>query len=408
MNNETNNNKEQLNSSDSNQNDSQNRHSDSSNTQSSFGTYSAIPEIFNNRDTVSQNRNIPMQNKPTANNIPQARRIQRVSPAKDENDIKNHIDIRKDIKNKPSSGRAFVEEFYSTQLNNANTQMPPQKEVVAPMPEINKNADNSFTPNNTENNQKRDVKYNYETLVKPDKKSTSIIILVYIIVIVLLLVGVIGFLLTSGASKTGDEFTHFLKNIDIESVFADEEKEPENPNRFYVTDILTDDDNMYDNQPTLPKPNIKGEPRILKYDNATNNSDFELTIYSPYGFDINESVDLIDAAVYYEGSGYSCYAELISGYSSTDDMLFDNIINPFGEEYSFGDKCVKYPTAYGEATIWYAKFVNRGEAYAFIDMEGDGILSVSTVIFDYQNVPYNQESCILKLQQILDSMLIKE
>lgn len=411
MNNETNNNNKQLNSSDFNQNNIPNSYPDSNNTQSFFGTYSAVPEIFNNRDTVSQNRSIPMQNKPVGNNIPQAKRIQRVSPAKDENSTKNHIDIHKAVNNKPSSGRAFVEEYYSTQLNNVNTQMPQmpqQNEVVAPMPETNKSFDNSFTQNNTANNLKRDVKYNYESLVKPNKKSTSIIILVYIIVIILLLVGIIGFLLTSGASKTENEFANFLKNIDIESVFADEEKKPENPNRFSVTDVLTGEDNVYDNQPTLPIPNIKGEPKVLKYDNATNSSDFELTIYAPYGFDMSESVDLIDAAAYYEDSGYSCYAELISGYSSTDDMLFDNIINPFGEEYAFGDKCEKYQTPYGEATIWYTKFGNRGEAHAFIDMEGDGILSVSTVMFDYHNVPYNQQSCILKLQHILDGMLIRE
>lgn len=410
MNNNPDNRNEEFNSSFPNQNESLNNDSNFNNTQPALGTYSAVPEIFNSRNTVSQDRTIPMQNKPVGNNIPSLRKASNAGTAKPESNqnASQGINIRK----KPSSGRAFVEEFYSAQLNNSNTQMPPQQQippqqkVIAPIPEINRNEDNSIAQNNAENTQRRNVKYNYDELTKPDKKSTSIIILVYIAVVVLLLVGVIGFLLSLDTSESKDEFNQFLKNV--ESIVPEEDIEPEYQNSFNVTDTFNDETNVFIAQTTLPEPYIKGEPKTLKYDNATNESDFELTVYTPYGFNVNDSINLIDTAVYYEDDGYSCKASLMRGYSSTDDMLFNHIINPFDEEASFADKCATYSTEYGEATIWYTKFINRGETYAFIDMEGDGILAVRIVIFDYQNVPYNQESCIFKLEQILDSMLIKE
>jgi hypothetical protein len=381
MNKETNNNNEQFNGLNSNQPDIQNGYSDGDNNQTPFGTYSAIPEIFNDRNTVSQNRSIPMQKKP--NNIPPVRKAQRISSVKAENNTDNHSTINKSINKAPSRGREFVEEFYSGSFNNVQADIP-QKEAVKTMPETNPNINNSISDsnlNNTVNTPKRDIKYNYEALTKPDKKSTSIIIVVYILVIIMLLVGVIGFLLTSGFSKTQGELAQFLENIDIESVFADD----------YSMNEDADTDST---------------SKTLRYDSI--DSDFRITVNTPDGFIINNVDELDDTAIFTDDyNGFECDAELISGYSSADDRLWDDIINPYGEPYDFYEKPPTYTTAYGEATIWYVRYYNRSVTYAFIDTEDDGMLAVSLWIFDSTSKEHcDKDYCMLKIQQILDDMLV--
>ncbi len=401
MNKETNNNNEQFNGSNSNQPDIQNGYSKGDNNQTPFGIYSAIPEIFNDRNTVSQNRSIPMQKKP--NNIPPVRKAQCTNSVKAENTTDNYSTINKNISKAPSRGREFVEEFYSSSLNSVQADTPQQKEAVKTMPEENKNIDNATSDsNNIVNNPKRDIKYNYEALTKPNKKSTSIIILVYILVVIMLLVGIIGFLLTSGISKTTGEFAQFFENIDIESVFADNYSMNEDGDMFTDTDV----DTVYEDQNTDFEADSNPTSKTLRYEDDSINSDLQITLTTPDGFKMSDYDELVDTAVFSDDNGFVCKAKLISGYSSTDDILFYKIINPYNEDYSSLNKCPTYTTIYGEATIWYVRFNNRAETYAFIDVEDNNILAVSIDIFDYSGEEFNQNSCVLKIQQILDAMLV--
>ena len=418
--------------------------------QTNYNTYSSVPGIFNNQNTVSQNRNIPPAHNPSNTSHSQIRQpVQNTSVPNQSinNNIKN--------KNRVSDGRAFAQEFYpqstpqQTEANNqqsvantrpqVNSQANNQQPMVNTRPQVNSQANNqqpiantrpqvnsqvntqpkfqhsvnndslSSNPevnpqpgtantdnsnaNNIVNPQKREVKYNYEALTPPDKKSTSIIIAIYVIVILLLLVGIIGYAITSGSSSNSKKsFTEFFDDISIEDIFANDSDESYSNN--YQIDTMQDqpfeEDDSYD-------------VRTLTYVDDNEALELYLSVTDPSGFEFQESLSSDDLIVFHnDENNLTCKAKLTAGDSNNLSGLISNIMNPNNENTTL-NKIGYYPTSYGEAVIYQIEFDNRIETYGFVNRDDNVVFAVYISKFAYDE-DVEDEIILSTIEEVLDNI----
>lgn len=418
------------------------------NLNSSYNTYSYVPEIFNNKDAVSQNRNIPSAYNSTKNSNSQIR--QSIQNDVVPNQPTNNSNIKN--RNRVSDGRAFAEEFYpqvkpQQSTSNANTHPNIQQPLSGIKPQANTNTNiqssidnvtskdntqvhsqqyvdnknlsnnlitnsqlNTFNTNNsTVGNiikpKKNDVRYNYKALTPPNKKLTSIIIATYVIAIIMLLVGVIGYTLTSdSSSRIKETFTNFLDNfdnIDIEDVFAynsDEKNSNDKDSNVYLDDYRTEN---IQNQPL--EENYSYHTRDLTYiDDYESSFELYLSVPDPSGFEFQESLSSDDLVVFNnEENNLTCKAKLTEGHSDNLNELTYNIMNPHNEDAVL-NKIGYYPTSYGDAVIYQIKFDNRVETYSFVDVYDDVVFVISIVEFNYNDVA--DEAILATVEEILENI----
>ena len=105
-----------------------NTNTSNDNQQMSYNTYSALPGIFNNQNTVSQNRNIPPENRPVNRPINRPPVNRNNPPLRQPNPNNPVPNQQANNRSGVSEGRAFAQEFYSQSNPNqpmGNQQRPP-------------------------------------------------------------------------------------------------------------------------------------------------------------------------------------------------------------------------------------------------------------------------------------------
>lgn len=440
-------NSKQINPSDANQSAEQNNNNlpNNINPNSSYNTYSYVPGIFNSKDAVSQNRNIPPAHNPIKNVNSQIRQSIQNDAVPNKPANNNNVKNRSRV----SDGRAFAEEFYpqakpQQNISNANPQFNIQQSVSNTKSQININTniqpsmgnvtskdntqlkpqqhvDNKNFPNNlTVNSQpntfnsnnstvdniikpkKNDVKYNYKALTPPNKKSTSIIIATYVIAIILLLVGVIGYTLTSESSSNIKEtFTNFFDNINIEDVFAynsDEKNSNDKDYKVYLDDYRTED---IQNQP-FGQYNSYHTRDLTYIDDYESSFKLYLCVTDPSDFEFQESLSSDDLIVFNnKENNITCKLKLTEGHSEDLNELTYNIMNPNNEDAVL-NKIGYYPTSYGDAVIYQIEFDNRVETYSFVDIYDDVVFVISIGEFNYNDIA--DEAILATIEEILENI----
>ena len=134
----------------------------SDNQQTSYSTYSALPGIFNNQNTVSQNRNVPPVNRPA--NRPVNRPVNRPNPnlrqPNPNNPVPNQqVNNNTQNRDRVSEGRAFAQEFYSqpNSQNRIGNERPPmngQARPNQPMGNERPQMNGQFRPNQPMGNER--------------------------------------------------------------------------------------------------------------------------------------------------------------------------------------------------------------------------------------------------------------
>ncbi len=230
------------------------------------------------------------------------------------------------------------------------------------------------------NNQpKRDVKYNYQALTPPDKKTTSIVIAIFVVTILALIVGLVGLSISLGGTEGfKDQLAQFAGNV--EAAFA-----------------ATPDDYQYSNDDAddyhLIGENQYNTSNLTVNTLAYPGTDISVDVYSPAEFELDSNIDNRRVSYQNPNTGIVCRTELVKVTSDDEAELEAQLVNPYDEDLlSFENLESEYSDS-----MFVIEFPNRSEVATFINLGEDVILSIKAVNSVDTDVDYNELAKVVEI-----------